>query len=521
MSQSEKHVVMVASENGALSGGKVGGVADVIKELPQALAALGWNVTTIIPSYGFLHTKNNASFLQNISFPFRGKKYTGELWEVASDFAHGSITHLLFEHPEIKGEPIYYNDAGDSPFVRDATKYALFCSAVGQYLQTIRTPFTLHLHDWHAATILLLGELHPEFASLREISTVFTIHNLSIQGTRPMSDHDSSLESWFPELFKTTSWVSLWKDPRYAEPCYTPMEIGIRFADKINTVSPGYAEEILQPSNHRMGEYRGEGLEPFLQNASVGKRLYGILNGCSYRSEIPTPKLPFNKLSENIIAEIARQPDASNAEILDESVFRLKHFSYRSPRIILTCVTRIVEQKVRLLFEEGSDGIPVIDHLMRMLEARNSLFIFLGTGVAEYETLLREYFEKYRRIIFINGYFEDISRLLYANGDLFLMPSLFEPCGISQMIAMREGQPCLVHAVGGLKDTVLDMVNGFSFHGESLADTADNFVGMLEKAMYVLEHDKPLWENIRRGARDARFTWEKSAQQYIDLLYSP
>jgi starch synthase len=520
MSQPIKHVVMVASENGALSGGKVGGVGDVIKELPHALAGLGWRVTTIIPSYGFLHRRNNASFLRSMSFPFQGKQCNGEFWKVHSGTERESITHLLFEHPEIKGSPIYFNDSSDAPFERDATKYALFSSAVGQFLQTIDTPFILHLHDWHAATILLLAKLHPEFSSLLEEHTVFTIHNLSIQGTRPMMDHTSSLESWFPELFEEQGWISLLQDPRYAEPCYTPMAIGIRFADKINTVSPAYAEEILQPSNYHTGEIRGEGLETFLQNASVGNRLHGILNGCDYQYPVSSHRLSFRELSGKIVSGIEQQPNAQNADILNESIVRLKHFQDKDPGVILTGVTRIVEQKVRLLFEAGLDGIPVIDHLMKMLDARNGLFIFLGTGIPEYEQIFQRHFEKHQRIIFINGYYENISQLLYANGDLFLMPSLFEPCGISQMIAMREGQPCLVHAVGGLKDTVNDMVNGFSFHGESLADTADNFIGTLEKAMFILENDKPLWERIRLGARNSRFTWEKSAKRYIELLYT-
>ncbi|MFI5251396.1 MAG: glycogen synthase [Bacteroidota bacterium] len=520
MNENDKHVVMVASENGALSGGKIGGVGDVIRDLPAALAKLGWRVTILIPSYGFLHRHNPSRFLQKLDFPFRNKPSVGELWRVNPVSPETGITHLLFEHHDLKGNPVYFNDPPNTPFLRDATKYALFCSAAGKFLETLEPPFVLHLHDWHAATLLLLAELHPEFSHLKDNHTVFSIHNLSIQGTRPMLDHPSSLENWFPELFKKTGWISHWKDPRYPDPCYTPMAVGIRFADKVNTVSPTYAEEILQPSNHRVGVYRGEGLENLLQNASAGKRLFGILNGCEYNDARVKKQLPFADLAAKIIEEIERNPLVHNEEILDESVFRLRHFSKINPGIILTTVTRIVEQKVRLFFEKGTRGTIVLDHLMRMLEARNGVFIILGTGTSEYEANLLKYFDEHRRIIFINGYYERISSLLYENGNLFLMPSLFEPCGISQMVAMREGQPCVVHEVGGLKDTVKDMVNGFSFRGESLTDTAENFIGALENAMFIYENDKTLWERIRCEAVNSRFTWVDSAMQYTDLLYT-
>src|SRR5258708_6482830 len=116
MVQSTRHVIMVASENGALAGGKFGGVGDAIRDLPRALAAQGWRVTIIIPSYGFLHFRNHSSLLTNVTFPFGGEKLTGEMWKVEQQSNDGNITHLLFNHSEIAGDPIYFNDPSSTPF---------------------------------------------------------------------------------------------------------------------------------------------------------------------------------------------------------------------------------------------------------------------------------------------------------------------------------------------------------------------------------------------------------------------
>lgn len=514
--EKSKHVVMVAAENGALSGGKVGGVADVIRDLPQSLAALGWRVSVIIPSYGFLHLANPSDLVQTVVFPFQGRKQRGEIWRVKNPPGNNRVTQYVFEHTGIRGEPIYYNDPQETPFIRDATKYALFCSAVGQFLLMNDPPDVLHLHDWHAATILLLAELHPDFAPLREMKTGYTIHNLSIQGTRPMEGDPSSVEGWFPELFQTRGWISVWQDARYTMPCHTPMAVGIRFADKVNTVSPTYAREILRPSDPSIGAFRGEGLEDLLQNAHAGKRLSGILNGCRYSDGEPEPRLPFPELCSEILHELRSKPMEEDHRVAER---KLKRLQTANPSIILTSVTRTVEQKARLFFERGKDGRAVFDHLNEMLESRNGVFFILGSGTSDYEEKFIVYTQDKPRLVFIRGYYEGISPLLYRNGRLFLMPSLFEPCGISQMMAMREGQPCLVHFIGGLCDTVIDMENGFGFEGESFTAMADNFVNALGKVFGIYFGNRDLWSRIEREALNARFTWEESAKQYMKYIY--
>ncbi len=515
-----RHIVMLAAENASLKRGKVGGLADVIRDLPNALADLGWRVTVIVPAYGFLHTENPSRPVATIRFPFAGSEMAGELWETTPRQSRPNVRHLLFEHPGIRGTPIYHNDPPRHAFAQDATKYALFCSAIGRYLRDQGEAFILHLHDWHMGFMPLLRELHPAFAHLRDTKTVFTIHNLAIQGTRPMRGPYASVERWFPELFRKTSWIKEWKDPRYREASFTPLAAGIRFADRVNTVSPTYAKEILAPSNHDLGIFRGEGLDPYLRKARKDGKLSGILNGCEYPPDRIAPRFTFKGLCDLILAEVRRWSKDNDDPLF--SLIRQRIASLRKEKvsIIVASITRIVEQKVRLLGERGSDGRPAIDKILSAIRDAGGLYIVLGTGTRDYEAMLEKKSRKSDRLLFLKGYSDPIAEALYANGDLFMMPSLFEPCGLGQMIAMRDGQPCVVNAVGGLRDTVEDGVNGFSFSGPTMREQADRLVDVTRKALRICLEDKPRWEKIRADASRARFTWESSAKEYVKKLYS-
>jgi len=514
-----QHVIMVAGENDALKNGKVGGVGDVIRDLPRALADIGWTVTVITPSYGFLHIDNPSTQIDTVRFPFGGKTLEGSMYEVTARFPYSGVRNYVFEHSAIRGTPIYFNDPPGEPFAQDGTKYALFCSAVGEYLKKIPSQFILHLHDWHAGMLFFLREMHPNFSHLKKNKTVFTIHNLAIQGNRPLLGKYATTEQWFPELFHDVHWIEQWKDHRFSIPNLTPMAIGIGHADAVNTVSPTYAEEILLPSDPKNGKFRGEGLEKILQQAKQGNRLFGILNGCDYpESRIP-PRMSFPALCDLIIAEVtkwnSKNPDPVNVEIIG----RVQTIRNLKLPILLTSVTRVVEQKIKLLFEETSAQTVVIDDLCEMLSARNGVYMILGTGTKDYEDRLMERFRTHERCIYLKGFSETIGNALYANGTIFMMPSSFEPCGIGQMIAMRDGQPCIVHAVGGLKDTVIDGVNGFQFFGNSLREQADQCLAVTKKAIDIKLNNDNKWQNVVAEAFRARFTWEKSAKEYVDLLY--
>lgn len=514
-----RHVVMVSAENGALKGGKAGGLGDVIAGLPKALAELGWRVTTIVPAYGFLHKENSSKLHSTLTFPFGGETISGEMWEISSSTSDNKIQQFVFEHPKIRGERIYSSDPPGQPFMTDATKYALFCSAVGQFLKTFHEPYILHLHDWHTPTLLLLKELHPEFSHLKHIKTVFTIHNLFFQGTRPMRGHESSVEGWFPELFQDVKWIPTWKDPRFSSTSYTPMVAGIRFADKINTVSPTYAEEILRPNDRTAGFHGGEGLEKILQEAKDKGKLFGILNGCDYGEYENLRKISFQELCKLAIDEVTKWQKNDPDPFWQNLIKRIEGLNGLQSPMLLTNVTRVTEQKVRLLVERGTKNKKAIDEIAELLVEYNGVFFLLGSGSKDYESLLEKACSQHERFVFLRGYSDTLAKALYANGNLFLMPSLFEPCGISQMIAMGCGQPCVVHAVGGLRDTVQHNVNGFTFTGMNIQEKVDNFVNVTRTAVEIFNTDKTRWEQLRSEASQARFTWEESAKRYIEIMY--
>jgi len=521
MVRESRQIIMIGAENGALKNGKVGGLADVIRDLPNALGRAGWSVTVITPSYGFLHTVNPSKPVCTVTFPFAGTDHRGLFLEVQAMKPQENVRHLVFEHPQIRGNPIYSADLPDQPFASDATKYALFCSAVGQFVLSCDDASVIHLHDWHTATLFLLRERHPSFSRLKNYRIVFTIHNLSYQGSRPLRGKHATVEEWFPELFTDTAWMDKWADERYKAPTFTPMAAGITHADMLNTVSHSYAEEILLPSDPKTGFHGGEGLEKLLQEAKRERRLTGILNGIEYPGDRIDHRVPFSKLFDIIHAEVLAWNETLAPPPPESIIERILHMRSRSAGLLLTSVTRVSEQKIRLLFERGSAGKTAIDMILDILNRYNGFFILIGNGDPKYERLLEQCAAVNNRFLYLKLYSDIIAQALYANGTLFLMPSSFEPCGITQMIAMRDGQPCIVHATGGLKDTVIDGVNGFQFKGGTIKEQVDDLLAATKRALKVYSSDKDQWQKICTEARRVRFDWEASARRYIKEVYSP
>jgi len=171
-----------------------------------------------------------------------------------------------------------------------------------------------------------------------------------------------------------------------------------------------------------------------------------------------------------------------------------------------------------LLRAAGSDGRPGLESLLATL-GEKGLYILLGTGSPENEAYFTHMSARHPNFIFLNGFSDSVADLLYANGDLFVMPSSFEPCGISQMLALRDGQPCLVHAVGGLKDTIKEGVNGFCFGGDFLPEQVDSLVAAACRATLLFKNEARRWKGLRAQAAASRFSWDASVRQYIEKLY--
>jgi starch synthase len=523
------HILMVAAENDGLPGGKVGGIGDVVRDAPPALAEQSCQVTVATPSYGFLHTLPGAERLTALTFHFNRYEHTVELYDVPGRKQYENVRHIVIHHPDFESYDsvngrrlIYVDDPPDAPFRSDATKYALFCMAVteGVLEGAFGRVDVAHLHDWHAAFFLILREFHEKCAPLKELRTVFTIHNLAYQGVRPLRGGSSSLEAWYAGLKYDPAKLV---DPCHGD-CVNPMAAGIRLADAVHTVSPSYAEEIMRPSDQeRSGYYGGEGLESDLRQAAEAGRLFGILNGCDYPQDQESAICNHRELARLLRSSVLGW--AGGRQSVSASHFiayaRLTELAERpeKPGAVVTSVSRVNEQKMRLLMEQGRSFASGLQEILQDLGGRG-IYIMLGSGDAHYENFFIRMSSRFENFIFLNGYSDECSRALYANGDLFIMPSSYEPCGISQMLAMRDGQPCLVHSVGGLKDTVWNTVNGFGFGGENIPEQVDNMARTFAWAMEVKESNPAAWERIRQSALEARFLWRDSVRQYIEKLYT-
>ncbi|MCC6158454.1 MAG: glycogen/starch synthase [Deltaproteobacteria bacterium] len=528
MAKTKKHIVMIAAENGALVGGKAGGVADVIRDLPRALAAKGCKVTVVTPSYGFLHTSNPVLAESEVEFPFCDRPEAAQVFTVRAETPTKGVEHVVIENVWIRGNPIYTHDEGYRPFASDASKYAMFCSAVGRLALEPGSPIAgadvIHLHDWHTGTFLVLRDIHPAFEGLKAIRTVYTIHNLGIQGTRPLEGDESSLAAWFPELFLDPATspriYGALMDARYRPTCYTPMMAGILLADVVTTVSPSYAEEILRPSDYGAGFWGGEGLDALLRSAAEQGRLHGVLNGIEYPEERKAPRLAFAKLRDALeksaSAWLETQPDHHGHR---QTLARLESWKGKKVKVVATAVSRMADQKVRLYLDRGPDGISGFDRVMERVNEAGGVFVFLGEGAIDFVRPFYWAMEHHENFVFLERHDADVADLLYASGHLFLMPSLYEPCGIAQMLAMRDGQPPVVHATGGLRDTVIDNVNGFAFDGANIAEKVEAFGDAVGRALAVFAKKKKAWGEIRTAATEARHGWDDAAKSYLQDVY--
>ena len=517
-------VLMVASENDVFPGGKVGGIGDVIRDIPTALAEAGLQVDVVIPGYGAFSKLANAEYKQTVNVQFRGRPHAVTAYQVQFANVHDNINHWVLEHTDfaVGGEgQIYCNDADGRPFAADANKFALFSAAVAK--SVVEGVFgqidMLHLHDWHSAMIAVLRAYDAEYQDLQQIQTVYTIHNLALQGIRPVADDESSLMAWFPQLRFDAQQIN---DPRYPH-CFNPMRAGINLADKVHAVSPNYAVEILQASDPERAFIGGEGLEADLANAASEQRLHGILNGCEY-PDVHRDALPWQELlllcKKQLMTWLAKGPLHDRAHLI--ALTRITQLLEQTPKVaplVITSVGRITDQKVQLLQQASASGDIGLARLLTVLNSQG-LFILLGSGDAKLEQFLADIAAKYNNFIFIKGYSEALSDSMYNSGDLFLMPSSFEPCGISQMLSMRAGQPCLAHSVGGLADTIQHEHNGFLFNGKTPEQQVENMLSAFQSCLTMRQQNTEQWSTIANNAAAARFLWDDAAVSYIDNLYS-
>lgn len=506
--------LFVSAENDAIPDCKAGGMGDVVRDVPRNIAEKGDKVHVITPSYSRLH-RNGGTLRTKLNFELRGIIYTAELYEVIPKKEFANIHHYVIHHPEIEAGDIahiYHNDPKE-PFFNDALKFIIFCASVAEAIKkgAFGKLDVVHLHDWHTSLLLFLRAYHPAYSMLKKTRFVYTIHNLAIQGIRPFHNNYSSLQNWFPNI--TIDYEKL-KDPRY-EDCINLMAVGIRLADAVHTVSPSYKDDVLKPS--KPPEFiGGEGLEKDLQLADQEDRLFGILNGCNYKNIRVAEKGHIYKNTIRAIFQWLQQESKKyKADFLAHTGEKVIDILEKRPTFLCSSVARLTEQKFYFFKRSPEAFEQILEKLLKI----NGVFMLLGTGAPEYEELFRGLSYKHKNFIFTNGQSEDLIDSIYLESDLYFMPSLFEPCGISQMLAMRNGNPCYVHHTGGLKDTVEHMHTGFSFDGNSYGEKIKHMLEGMDTAIDVFCNDQEQWSRIQLAAKKMRFTWKKSVDEYYLKLY--
>jgi starch synthase len=452
---------------------KTGGLGDIGGSLPKALHELGHDVRVVMPAYASIEAgvPGVQPMPLQLNVPIRGGTvqagaFFGRL--PGSDVPIYFIAQRdLFNRPTIYG---YWDD----PY-----RFAFFSRAALDLALAMRwRPDVVHAHDWHTApAITWLATAGNADDRFRGMPTVFTIHNLAHQGKA----------SWdiFDYLRIQTHALT---EESYGEVNF--MARAIYHGTMISTVSPTYAREIMTPEG-------GAGLDGLLRQR--GFDVHGILNGLDTDDWNPAAG-----------KHLAAPFDAGSLDARRANKRALQEAAGLPQRDDIPLVAMIS----RLDWQKGLDITGHVIHLLMNGGAGDAQFVVLGTGQPQYEGMFANLAGYHRdKMTAILSYNANLAPLIYGGSDIFLMPSLFEPCGLGQMIAMHYGCVPVVRATGGLADTVHDGITGFTFYDFSSAA----FWDALQRAIYFYNVDKDTWRRIQTNGMTADFSWSRSAQGYQQL----
>lgn len=477
-----KKILFAASE--AVPFCKTGGLADVVGSLPKYFDKKKYDVRIMIPKYMCIDEKwkQNMTFKTHFYVQLGWRSQYVGIWEAEYD----SIHYYLLDNE------FYF--AGCKPYgevYQDIEKFAFFSKAVLASLPVIGfQPDIIHCHDWQTALIpVYLKSLYEEHRYYQSIGTIFTIHNIRFQGRWEIPKVQDA--TGLPEYFFTEQGLECYGDANY-------MKGGIIFADAVTTVSPTYALEIMTAEG-------GEGLDGVLRKYHY--KVSGILNGLD-DTEFHPDKDHYIKKQFTPKTVIAGKK--ANKKALQQ-MFKLPE---REDVFLVGMVSRMSEQK----------GFDLVNYILEELLSKEDIqMVVLGTGEERYQNSLKYFASRFPKKISVHiGYAEDMAHQIYASCDAFLMPSLFEPCGLSQLMSMSYGTLPIVRETGGLRDTV-EAYNKYEQTGTGFSFAkydALEMKGVLLMAKELYETDKKAWKAMMLRAMKADFSWNASVKEYQKLYES-
>lgn len=459
---------------------KSGGLGDVMGALPLSMHRLGYDVAVVTPMYGRMRSGSYPVRLLHSGCPV-GYPWGPVSCDVYVANYHGLPVYFI-DRAEYFDRRFYYcTHSGD--YFDNCERFLFFSRAVLEWSrQLAKPPAVVHLHDWQtavgAAFLSLWRQDDPYF---RDTKSVLTIHNLAFQGR------------FSSRLFKDCGlpWSFWHMDGVEYHGDFNLLKAGIAYADAITTVSPSYAQEIATP------EF-GCGLEGILAHSK--SKLYGILNGADYDV--------WNPQSDMFLDCPYSQTDWSGKRHCRDNLMRAGNLDERlSSRPILGFIGRLRRQK----------GIDLVIEAIPELMKLDVGVVVLGEGNPEFEQQLSSLMEDYPGRIWAHiGYTEELAHFMQAGCDIFMMPSRYEPCGLTQMYALAFGTPPVATSVGGLNDTIIPWpdVEATGFICDRF--DAKAFTQTVAEAVAVWE-DKPQWQGIMKRAMRTRFSWEDAVRGYVDV----
>ena len=464
-----KKVLFVASEVSPYA--KSGGLADVAGSLPKELLKMGYDIKVVMPLYR--EVKQQMEYVTDYPIYMQGRKENCIVRKHIQNVEDKNLTTYFIDNIR------YFDRDGLYCHPDEAERFAFFDKAVVELIR-IEKPEVVHLNDWQTGPIaLLLREKHKDIKT----KIIYTIHNMEYNGRFNKGNmyHLDLDDSYF-----TPEGIEFYGDMSFSK-------AGIVYADMITTVSKTYANEI------QTSEY-GFGYEGLMSLKARQEKLIGITNAIDYEEYDPKND---KELYKNYTAETLELKKENKKALQKELGFEERDVP------LLSIISRVVSHKGYDILVEG------LNELLK----KDIQFVALGVGDKHYINRLEYLKEKYPGKVSVNHFFDhELAKRIYAGSDIFLMPSVFEPCGLSQLISFRYGTVPVVRSTGGLRDTVIgygadkEKGNGFTFWGNSVFD----FVTVTEKALEIFQN-KEEWNQLAKKDMMLDFSWKGPAKEYAKL----